>query len=314
MNNTFYFKSTASPTPFNLDKHLTKGAWRHDQPGLFSDVNLMLNPNATIVLEEKHRLAALAQQYAPSTMPMTLCLEEHTALNIINELNYNGPWILKPALLNNGEGIHIFENNTALLAHYQQTKRYGGPHVLQRYIHNPHLLQGHKYSLRMFCVITNYNGAYLYPKGYFNVAKEAYAPTQFKNLNAHLTNEHLNHESGANNWQIPSDRCPNFEVISQQIHQLSKDIMYAAQQYSPSIFEPHHHSNAFSLFGFDFMVDADMRTWLLEINHGPCFPKEDTHPLQRHLYNDFWRDIISDFVTPISRPCDHTVKQFLKLL
>jgi tubulin--tyrosine ligase len=52
-------------------------------------------------------------------------------------------------------------------------------------------------------------------------------------------------------------------------------------------------------FGFDLMLDRSHRLWLLEINHGPCFPIEDHHPLQRVLYDEFWRAMLNRFVLPI---------------
>ena len=47
------------------------------------------------------------------------------------------------------------------------------------------------------------------------------------------------------------------------------------------------------------MLDETGRLWLLECNHGPCFPKLDEHPLQAPLYHRFWRELINMFVAPI---------------
>ncbi|MGL5741478.1 MAG: hypothetical protein ACRCXC_02460 [Legionella sp.] len=50
-------------------------------------------------------------------------------------------------------------------------------------------------------------------------------------------------------------------------------------------------------FGFDFLVEAEgNRVWLLEVNHGPCFPVEDSHPLFHVLYRPFWQQLIKRFV------------------
>ncbi len=50
-----------------------------------------------------------------------------------------------------------------------------------------------------------------------------------------------------------------------------------------------------AIFGYDFLVDHDMHVWLLEANHGPCFPIDESHPLQKYVYHDFWQTFISSF-------------------
>jgi D-alanine-D-alanine ligase-like ATP-grasp enzyme len=32
---------------------------------------------------------------------------------------------------------------------------------------------------------------------------------------------------------------------------------------------PNHRKNHFELFGYDFMVDEDLRVWLIEVNSNP---------------------------------------------
>ena len=40
---------------------------------------------------------------------------------------------------------------------------------------------------------------------------------------------------------------------------------------------PKMRTNCFELFGFDFMLDEDMRCWLIEVNTNPCL--EESSPL-----------------------------------
>ena len=48
------------------------------------------------------------------------------------------------------------------------------------------------------------------------------------------------------------------------------------------------------------MCDDRDHMWLLEANHGPCFPIEPHHPLQETLYQDFWKAVVAQFVLPIT--------------
>lgn len=269
----------------------------------FSDQNLTLDEKYTQLLEYKHLLATLTQKYCPEVMPLTYVIHDANYLEIIEEIAEQQKtiknWILKPALLNNGEGIKVFHSLNAIKAHFQSSDRYSGPHVLQQYIIHPHLLNGHKYTFRMFVLITNFAGVYLYKNGYFNVGREAYTANNFTNLGIHLTNEHLNPDHSPNIWQIPTTRCPNFDVIYQKMQTIVKAIITALQKDVPAFLTDYSKAKAFSLFGFDFILDDQLKLWLLEINHAPCFPKDENHILQQHLYNTFWQTIISDFVKPM---------------
>ncbi len=63
-----------------------------------------------------------------------------------------------------------------------------------------------------------------------------------------------------------------------------------------------------------FLWTPSLRPWLLEANHGPCFPKSDDHPLQKYLYYDFWQALIDNFVSPIGlNRADSPVKLFEKV-
>ena len=54
--------------------------------------------------------------------------------------------------------------------------------------------------------------------------------------------------------------------------------------------------NRFDIFGYDFILDDNNKLWLLEINHRPCFPKDEPHPLKEPLFNQFWEDIFNKYV------------------
>ena len=151
----------------------------------------------------------------------------------------------------------------------------------------------------MFVVATNYAGCYLYPKGYFNVALQPYEPDNWADLCSHLTNEHL-HEDEANVVQIPSYRFAFFPSLYTRIKPIISSIVGALKQQHPQAFTLKLQPTL-ALFGFDFMVDNHLKLWLLEANHGPCFPISDAHPLQSHLYQPFWQNFIASFVMPIAQ-------------
>ena len=302
----FALNQQQSPTHYNLCRYLQKRGWqasffpwqRH-----FSDKNLQFNQAAAEQLEYKHLLARLVKQFCPEIMPLTYCINDNNWLNVLEKIadahQDELVWILKPALLNNGKEIKIFQTLGQIEQHYLSSNRLGGEHVLQQYL-DPHLLRGeHKYSIRLFVVTTNYAKSFLYPYGYYNVAKEPYQATSFSDLKPHLTNEHLD-DNEANVIQIPTARFESFVLLYPHIKAMVTAVFQGLEQWFPEAFVC-NASRVLAIYGFDFIVDAAGCPWLLEANHGPCFPISESHSLQHYLYEDFWQALITSFIEPIAR-------------
>lgn len=311
----FHLDTTESPTCHQLAQHLSQAGWKPTRMrwrAHFTEANLHFNEKAAASLEQKHLLADMVNRHCPQIMPPTYAINDSNWPAVLNQIaNRHYPrsvdeiaslkWILKPALLNNGQHIHIFERLSDIERFYLSSRRLGGEHVIQQYLAEPHLLQGpklgHKYSLRMFVVLASSKGAFLYPDGYFNIALHPYPGNAFQDLKPHLTNEHLSHDE-LNVVQIPTCRYSLFKPFYPQIKNMLSGIMQALSKEHPLLFQQPSPASM-AIFGFDFMVDAEERLWLLEANHGPCFPIKNEHPLQQSLYTPFWQALLQEFVFPM---------------
>lgn len=303
-----------SPTLYQLEQFMqtaglkrTRWSWRAQ----FSERNLDFAADACECLEYKHLLAQLLAQYCPEVIPETYILNDYSWTSVLNDVSQAHyiskqtlhdevpglAWILKPSLLNNGQHIQVFNRLSQIEEHMLHPNRLGGPHVLQRYICNPDLYENRKYSLRFFVVVTQEAGAFLYKQGYLNVALAPYSNTNFGDLTAHLTNEHLQHDTSSV-VQIPTQGQAKSKIWYPQIQAIVKAVDHALEESFPSAFFS-HKDRTFAVFGFDFMLDDQDKMWLLEVNHGPCFPIEPHHPLQEILYQKFWQSMVNQFVLPI---------------
>ncbi len=304
-----------SPTLYQLEKFMqaaglkrTRWAWR----AKFTERNLDFAEDACECLEYKHLLALLLGKHCPQVMPETYILNDYSWSTVLSDIAQDHyvvrdkyvdeikglAWILKPSFLNNGQHIKIFNQLSQIEEHMLHPNRLGGPHVLQRYISNPDLHDGRKYSLRFFVVITRESGAFLYQNGYLNVALAKYSDDNFGDLSTHLTNENL-HEKTASVVQIPTQGHTKYAVWYPKIKTIIKEVADALKSEFPQAFLP-QKNRTFAVFGFNFMCDDRDHMWLLEANHGPCFPIEPHHPLQETLYQDFWKAVVAQFVLPIT--------------
>lgn len=315
MTSRFHFSENHSPTQHQLARFMQFAGLKRTRwarLAQFNESHLNFASDACECLEFKHQLAHLVQIYCPAVMPETYRFDSFswvTALNDLANSHYmtqrfladkveGMAWILKPALLNNGQHIKIFDRLSQIESHFLQSHHLGGPHVLQRYIGSPDLLNERKYSLRFFVVVTQEAGAFLYQHGYLNVALAPYDDQDFNRLSAHLTNEHLNHDD-VSVEQIPTLGQSGYATWYPQIKSIVKSVSSGLESAFPHAFA-HSKKRTFAVFGFDFMVDRQQRVWLLEANHGPCFPIDENHRLQQSLYRPFWEAMVHQFVLPIT--------------
>lgn len=301
----FHFQSLTSPTHFHLNQQLLALGWINSPEGpRFSERNINIKNEYSTLLEYKHQLGEIITTHCPDISPVTMTINDTNYANIyqsICEKNDGNAWILKPSLLNNGVGIKLLGSPEEVLSHYASSNRYSGEHVLQAYIHPPHLLNGHKYSIRMFVIINSDKSVYLYREGYFNICRAPYEKNDLTRLHAHLTNEHLERSRAEpNNYQIPTKQCETFSPVYEDIKAILQCFFQAYRLYLTDNICQLSDNRSFIILGADFMLDESLKTYLIEYNHGACFPISETHPLYKTLYQPFFKQLVSQFVIPIA--------------
>ncbi|KTD73724.1 tubulin-tyrosine ligase [Legionella tucsonensis] len=301
----FHLVAETSPTHANLARFLKADGWKPSRFSALALVNeawLQFPSVISETLEYKHLLAAFLQaNKLEYLMPKTFFIDDQIWPSVLakieNSHSANTPWILKPSMLNNGQHIHIFHNLNDIEAHFLSHQRMGGPQVLQRYIVKPLLIQGpesgHKFSIRKLLVVSTHVGSALFPSGYLNIALKPYQEDNFNQPEAHLTNEHLSDER-FNVVQRLSNEMAIFQPYKSSIISTCQLIIKTLKNQFATIWQDSQPRIA--CFGFDFMVEENGKLWLLEVNHGPCFPVDDSHPLFNTLYRPFWQQLIKQFI------------------
>lgn len=182
---------------------------------------------------------------------------------------------------------------------------------MSRYIANPLLINGHKFDLRIYVAVTCFDPlrVYGYKEGLARFASEPYSSTR-GNKYSHLTNYSINKKN--NNYVQGSDDqddsgfkwslhalCRHLEsagidtellwkriydVIIKAIIAGENHILNGVRKYCT------HRSNCYELYGFDIIIDSDLKPWLLEINLSPSLTSDSTldHKIKSNLISDMF--------------------------
>jgi len=186
-------------------------------------------------------------------------------------------WICKPSDSSRGRGIFLISDMSQLV--------YDQQYVVQEYIANPLLVGGFKFDLRLYVLVTSFHPirCYLYREGLVRFATEKYSKdsSSIANLFAHLTNSSINKFS------------PSLDEHKDTVGSGCKWTLTRLRKYLSSagvddslLFERIKHiiilttlalwpkiprqTSGFELFGFDVMVDSELKPWLIEVNSSPA--------------------------------------------
>jgi tubulin polyglutamylase TTLL6/13 len=172
--------------------------------------------------------------------------------------------------------------------------------VVQRYIHKPFLLDGHKFDLRLYVLVTGCDPLRisLHEQGLVRLASEEYSEPKAKNLQntmVHLTNyaincDNPNFEENQNPEDGSDGHKRSLQAVLGQFEEEGMDVQSLMWQIEdlivktlltvqPSLAHVYHscqpddveNAMCFEILGFDVMLDSKAKPWLIEVNHAPSF-------------------------------------------
>uniref|UniRef100_A0A3P9JH64 Tubulin tyrosine ligase-like family, member 7 n=1 Tax=Oryzias latipes TaxID=8090 RepID=A0A3P9JH64_ORYLA len=220
---------------------------------------------------------------------------EYTQLqNYVKELRRKRKqktFIVKPSNGAMGHGIWLIRNCEKLPAqeHF----------IVQEYLDKPFLMEGYKFDLRIYILVTSCDPLriYLYNDGLVRMGTEKYhAPSEanLSQLYMHLTNYSVNKhnenferdetvDKGSKrsiSWFTQFLRCNDYDVAKfwGDISELVVKTLIVAEPHVLHAYRmcrpgqpPGSDSVCFEVLGFDIILDHKLKPWLLEINRAPSF-------------------------------------------
>eukprot|EP00741_Cyanophora_paradoxa_P017157 tig00020960_g16569.t1 len=228
-------------------------------------------------------------------------------------------WIMKPVGKAQGKGIFLvnklnqvrkWSNNPPggkQAGAAGQTVSFREPHVVSRYIDNPLLIGGKKFDLRLYVLVTSYRPlrAYRYRLGFCRFCTVKYTAdiAEIDNMFVHLTNvaiqkhgeEYNEHHGGK--WDIKNLRLylesTRGRAVTEKLFEDISSIFVNSLKACQNVMVNDRH--CFEMYGYDLLIDANLKPWLLEVNASPSLTvtTEADRVLKMNLISD-----VLNIVTP----------------
>uniref|UniRef100_A0A3Q1F6N5 Tubulin--tyrosine ligase-like protein 9 n=1 Tax=Acanthochromis polyacanthus TaxID=80966 RepID=A0A3Q1F6N5_9TELE len=241
--------------------------------------------------------------------PCTFALPSEYHL-FVEEFNRSpgSTWIMKPVAKSQGKGIFLFRKlkdimdwkkvtyiyfNEELLVNrtdknghsdgtrseeqkdFAQVENY----VAQRYIEKPYLINGRKFDLRVYVLVTSYVPlkAWLYRDGFARFSGTRFSLSSIDDKYMHLTNVSVQKtapdydpEKGCK-WQMQQLRRyltakHGREMVETLFKEMDNIFVRSLQSVQKVIINDKH---CFELYGYDILLDQNLKPWLIEVNASP---------------------------------------------
>lgn len=223
-------------------------------------------------------------------------------------------WIIKPPASARGIGIRVVHKWN------QIPKR--RPVIVQKYLGRPYLINGSKFDLRVYVYVSCYDPLriYVYDDGLVRFAscKYSYSTKNLSNRYMHLTNYSVNkrnneYESNTDEnvcqghkwglkalWGYLKKQGTDTSAVWDKIKDLVVKTIISSEACVNSLVKANCHSSysVHELFGFDVMLDEDLKPWIIEVNISPSL--HSNSQLDINIKGGMIRDLLnmSAFMIP----------------
>uniref|UniRef100_A0A0N4Z3I1 Tubulin--tyrosine ligase-like protein 9 n=1 Tax=Parastrongyloides trichosuri TaxID=131310 RepID=A0A0N4Z3I1_PARTI len=237
----------------NLIKNIKKGKKN------FSQVNYDFVPPSYVLPNEWHLFVEEFKKYCNETI-----------------------WIMKPVAGAQGKGIFLFKKLKEITE--WKKKDYSSdcealPYVVQMYIKHPYLVGGKKFDIRLYVLVRTFRPltVWVHREGFARFSHSKYDLSSHENAYVHLTNVAIAKTAGdfdperGLKWSLRKlmryiMACFGAEMVGKVQNDIGNIIINSLKSVQHLIIQDKH---CFELYGYDILLDENLKAWLLEVNASP---------------------------------------------
>ena len=201
----------------------------------------------------------------------------------------NPVYIMKPCASACGRGIKLIHKNNMNAVPKDK------PCIMQDYLKDPYLINGKKFDLRIYVLVTSFDPlrSYVFQEGLARFSTHNYSMKKLNSRFAHLTNYSVNKKSKhfvaptsetnsdmeGSKWSltalwrylVQAEGRSKVKKCQKEVRRLiAKTLIAAEAEIAPQIHRYVKHPGiCYELFGFDVFLDKSLRPWLIEVNISP---------------------------------------------
>ncbi|KAL2650233.1 hypothetical protein R1flu_018361 [Riccia fluitans] len=226
-------------------------------------------------------------------VPQTYALPAEYGLFVEKFKKTPGVWIMKPVGKARGRGIFLFTRLNQI-SEWKKDHRWRSEnpqvenYIVQKYIESPYLIGGKKFDLRIYVLVLSYAPlkAYLYRSGFarFTNAPFSMKKEDIANKLVHLTNfsiqKHAPTYNSKTGTKWPLHNLKMYMItkhgeaqVNELFHDIRSLILRSLLSVQNIIIQDKH---CFELYGYDILVDKNLKPWLLEVNASPSLAADTT--------------------------------------
>lgn len=274
-------------------------------PSLLQIVNHLPNP---LALTDKANMIQIFKrefkdpfEFTPQTFlfPKNSIAQEYKDFEEFAIDMHQDFWIVKPQDELGGKGIELFKYSKQALDYIKKANKEGLDLIIQKYIQNPFLYRKRKFDVRVNVLVLDTMEMYISNFGFLRTATENFT-LENTDKYVHITNTKLQktskkfgkYEEGntlsfsqyknLSGIDIENEYFPIWKNI------IKKTILAGKEDLLNNNIE---NRRSFSLFGFDFLIDENKKSWLIELNVNPGL-NEDVR-WSKKLLHGFFEEIIN---------------------
>ncbi|KAI1720719.1 tubulin-tyrosine ligase family domain-containing protein [Ditylenchus destructor] len=231
-------------------------------------------------------------EYLPASY--VLPLEYHLFVEEFRKYPPDTVWIMKPVAGAQGKGIFLFRKLKDITEWKKKDKKPTDsetqPYVVQSYIHNPYLIGGKKFDIRLYILVTSFRplNVWIHREGFARFSHSRYSLESVEDAYVHLTNVAIAKSASDYDPEIglkwSLDKLKKYlqsrhgvDVIEKLLAAIGWIVIHSLRSVQALIMQDAH---CFELYGYDVILDEDLKPWLLEVNASPSLTPSSQEDLE----------------------------------